>query len=89
MKTKIIWLTEKEGGRKTKPNFNKYAAVIKLCEKAQVDSWSILLTEQTLICENTTIAYMQFLSREAPLLKEGVEFNILEGNSVIAKGVVI
>lgn len=93
MKAKITWLSEKQGGRKSIPNSDKYAPVVKITrpkELIQNETWSLILTNLEHLTEFESIAEIQYLSDKAPdNLKKEVEFELFEGNKLVAKGIVI
>ncbi len=91
----IDWLTLEEGGRKLPPTGEEppiYWAVVKLIGdelEPQPNSWS--LNVRMIKSENNGFrwkAKVQFRVKEAPhhLLTEGVQFLLLEGSKVVAKG---
>ena len=87
----ISWKTAQNGGRKTLPTGSKYAPIIKVeQEQCNDDSeWSILVTIRSILSKQQTIACMRYLSTSAPdKLKIGDKFSLLEGNRVIATGMI-
>jgi hypothetical protein len=84
---KITWIEPKCGGRIPPLQGARYTPIIKIY--GMIDFWSadfICTKVQT----NCMYVKMSFLSPKGPyhLLKPGVEFILLEGNRIVANGVI-
>ena len=89
---KICWLSETLGGRKEIPFSDKYAPIIKITMPLfeSNDFWSVFVFNKEKLCENKTLAYIEYLSDVAPdNLSVGVEFALYEGRKKVANGIVL
>ena len=98
IKARIEWLPKEQGGRKSGlPYGDKYAPTIRhtkpiqkpLPWKDSESSWSLLVENKEIVSEFETIAEIKYLSEEAPdNLIKNVEFELYEGNKMVAKGII-
>lgn len=89
---KICWLSEAQGGRKELPFGDKYAPIIQITKPLfeSIEFWSVFVINKKVLCENETLAHMEYLSDAASdNLFPGVEFKLYEGPKVVASGVVL
>ena len=91
-RAKIYWLTAQEGGRKEMPKGDKYAPIINVIKPLfeSVDYWSVFVVNIDFLSENETISEIRYLSEMAPdNLDKNVEFELREGNKMVASGIVL
>jgi len=97
-KAKIQWLKAEQGGRKTLPFGEQYAPIIRIIKpsikpKPWLDTdgtWSLFVENKKNISDFETISEVKYLSEKAPdNLNEGVEFELYEGNKMVAKGIIL
>ena len=91
-KARIYWLFEKQGGRKEMPFGDKYAPIIKITKPLSKtkDFWSVFVFNRKILNENETLSDLEYLSPMAPDdLAKGVEFELREGNKLVATGIVL
>ena len=95
VKARICWLKEEAGGRQTPPSGPRYVTVVRFDkekDKWPNEAWSLVLDFRGAPDESLCItADVRFLVPEAPvqLLHSGSTFELLEGNKVVATGVVL
>ena len=93
MMAKIKWLTEEQGGRQTIPWGDKYGpiVIIKGDLLNQTEAvWSLLVSNKESVSEFETIAEIKYLFENAPNnLYAGIEFELYEGNKLVANGIVL
>lgn len=96
LKAKIKWVSKENGGRQYLPTNDKYGPQIKITKplietnKVKNIQWSLLVNIKETINANETIAEVRYLAIEAPdNLYKGVEFELYEGNNLVANGIII
>jgi hypothetical protein len=98
MNAKIKWLSEKEGGRRmpvpvvsSEQNNNRYCPIIVFQNTiTNGASWSADIYVQSQIDKYESIAKISYLFENAPfdLLREGANFELYEGNRLVARGTI-
>ena len=98
MNAKIQWLTEEEGGRRApvpvvsnEKNNSKYCPIIVFPNVIyKNESWSADINIRSQVDKYESIAEISYLSEDAPfeLLQEGANFELYEGNRLVATGTV-
>ena len=96
MNARIKWLSANEGGRMTlipivsdERNDNKYCPIITIANMIpNGNSWSAVIYVKKYIDKYESIARISYLSDDAPFesLQEEIEFNLYEGNRLVATG---
>ena len=86
--SKIKWLKKEQGGRKSGIP-KHYGPQIKF--DGLKGDWSFIVNSYQILSENETISKMFYLNAsDAPnLLKEGLVFELYEGNRIVATGKII
>ena len=98
MNAKIKWLTAEEGGRKTpvpvvlkERDDNRYCPIIVFPNAITSGiSWSADIYVKSQIDKYESIAKVSYLFENAPfeLLQEGADFELYEGNRLVATGII-
>lgn len=94
---RIIWLDSKSGGRKKPPTGPKYSTVIRFRSDAEwpENAWSIVVEFDSLPNKSqemiATIWFLAFDNPKVPnhFLEPGNQFELYEGNQIVAKGKII
>jgi hypothetical protein len=89
---KIYWLSKEQGGRQELPVGDKYAPIIKITNPLieLAEFWSVFVINKNKLNENETLAEIEYLSDKAPdNLYKDVEFELFEGNKLVAKGIIL
>jgi hypothetical protein len=90
----IRWVPAERGGRKSPPTSAGYSTVARFESDPDYEqgAWSLRVTDiRPLHGPDVIRAKVQFLLEDAPtpLLSEGERFELLEGERVVAKGIVL
>ena len=97
-RTKITWLTEQEGGRKSMiPLGVRYCPILIMDElelsiEHEVDvRWSADMHNSEVLTSHQSLANLSYLVPEAPyhLLLPGNSFKLYEGDKLVAHGVIL
>jgi hypothetical protein len=92
---RIQWVSPTAGGRKEFPIGPKYATVARFKSQGSDwinDAWSLVIEFISPVSDDLSLlAKVKFLAEDAPLswLKDGAEFELLEGYKVVAYGKII
>ena len=90
---RIKWLSKEQGGRQCLPSLDKYGAVMKVKNPTtSIENifWSLIVENQKQVDALETIAEVYYLVEEAPdNLEKGIEFDLFEGNKLVAKGIIL
>lgn len=95
MQAYIRWLSKEEGGRSTAPLTLHHVIVSRFEGNAFAwphEAWSLVIDFHTSPrTDKTVLADIHFLVPEAPveMLYSGSPFELLDGNRVVAQGVVV
>ena len=94
IRARLKWLPELEGGRKSPPSagYCTPARFASEYDKWPEEAWSLYISKVLeLQCDGKMEAEIKFLMPNAPmhLLSPGSEFELLEGDILVAKGVVV
>ena len=95
----ITWLLKEKGGRQTGiPLGDKYAPIIRITKPVLKplpwldtdDTWSLFVENKEFISDYETVAVIRYLSDKAPdNLEKDVEFELYEGNKLVAGGIIL
>ena len=91
MEAHVSWIPFEKGGReKNLPQNAKYCPIIVFPNGKAKGTWSAEILTNSINDSNESIISISFLFPDAPfeLLKPGAEFELYEGNKLVAKGMI-
>ena len=93
-KARIQWLSADVGGRPAPPTGPRYSTVARfaaVADKWPTEAWSVVLEiEEPANTGGVMTALIRLLAPDAPdLLVQGGEFDLFEGRTIVARGVVL
>ena len=86
---KIFWIESEVGGKKQLPGVNEnFYPMLKLDSYNESMNWSLVLKNIQFINNHETISEVDFIMKNAPheLLSKGSNFELYEGNHLVARG---
>lgn len=93
VKAVIEWIRKEHGGRsKVPPVGTRYCPIINILNETEEGfSWSADITIEQYVTQYSCYVSLKYLSEQAPYnkLKNGEEFELYEGERLVAKGKII